>query len=638
MDKLLSTLHLPQDLKKLSHEQLKQLAAEMREAICRLACTRTAHFASNLGVVELAIALHTSFDFSIDRLVWDTGHQVYAHKMLTGRYDEFPTMRAKGGLMGYPNPAESDYDLFMTGHAGTSVATALGLRVGDEMLKPDQPRHVVAVIGDGAFPSGIVCEAMNNAGGLKKNLIVVLNDNKMSICPRVGGLAESLDRLRMNPFYTGLKSEVQKLLTHVPVIGDPVERFLSQLKDAVKAGLLGGMFFEDLGFRYIGPVDGHNIRLMQKYLAMVMEFKGPVLLHVVTEKGHGFQPAADDPTSFHAPALFESSNGEVLEFKTSDTPSYSQIVRDVVHARMKTNPLITAITAAMCQGTMFEPIRDEFPDRFFDVGICESHAVAFAAGLAKSGLRPVVAIYSTFMQRSYDQIFQELSLQKLPVTLLLDRAGLAGADGPTHHGVFDLAYLRPFPNVVVMAPGDAADVAPMLDVALELSCTTAIRYPKADAISVERPVAPLELGKAEVLRWGRDGMIVACGSLLSACVEAADRLAEEGLDIGLINARFVKPLDTQTLLRAVAESPFVLTVEEGVLMGGFGSAVLEAASDAHLDASRIYRLGIPDQYIEHGTRNELLADLGLNAEGIAQSCRQMAEANAQVSGQVHAKK
>ena len=317
MDKLLSTIHLPRDLKKLSHEQLKQLAAEMREAICQLACTRTAHFASNLGVVELAIALHTSFDFSLDRLVWDTGHQVYAHKMLTGRYDEFPTMRAKGGLMGYPNPAESDYDLFMTGHAGCSVATALGLRVGDEMLKPDQPRHVVAVIGDGAFPSGIVYEAMNNAGGLKKNLIVVLNDNKMSICPRVGGLAESLDRLRMNPFYTGLKSEVQKLLTHVPVIGDPVERFLSQIKDAVKAGLLGGMFFEDLGFRYIGPVDGHNIRQMQKYLAMVREFKGPVLLHVVTEKGHGFKPASDDPTSFHAPAPFDRSNGEVLEFKTS---------------------------------------------------------------------------------------------------------------------------------------------------------------------------------------------------------------------------------------------------------------------------------------------------------------------------------
>jgi 1-deoxy-D-xylulose-5-phosphate synthase len=655
MDKLLSTIHSPRDLKKLSHDQLRVLADQMREAICRLACTRTAHFASNLGVVELAIALHTTFDFSQDRLVWDTGHQVYAHKMLTGRYDEFPTMRAKGGLMGYPNPAESDYDLFMTGHAGCSVATALGLRVGDELLQPEKPRHVVAVIGDGAFPSGIVLEAMNHAGGLKKNLIVILNDNKMSICPRVGGLAESLDRLRMKPFYAGLKSEVQRILNRMPVIGDPLERFISQVKDAVKAGLLGGMFFEDLGFRYIGPVDGHNIKQIQKYLAMVREFKGPVLLHVVTEKGHGYKPAADDPTSFHSPAPFDRTNGEALEPKTSDLPSYSQIVRDAVHERMKADPKIIAITAAMCQGTMLEPVRDDFPERFFDVGICESHAVAFAAGLAKSGLRPVVAIYSTFMQRSYDQIFQELALQNLPVTLLLDRAGLVGPDGPTHHGVFDLTYLRPFPNMVIMVPGDAGEIGPMLDLAFELSCPTAIRYPKADAILLEKGTGPIcaehpsgrsgkldlspfpakiELGKVEVLRWGRDGMIVACGALLSACVEAADRLAVEGLDIGLINARFVKPLDTETILRAVAESPFMLTVEEGALMGGFGSAVLETACDAHLDTSRIHRLGIPDHFIEHGTRDELLADLGLNADGIAKACRQLAESNAHISGHV----
>ncbi len=634
MDKLLSTIHSPQDLKKLNLKQLEQLAEELRQAICRLACTRTAHFATNLGVVELTLALHTSFDFSRDRLVWDTGHQVYAHKMLTGRYDEFPTMRAKGGLMGYPNPAESDYDLFMTGHAGCSVSTALGLRVGDEALRPDEPpRHVVAVIGDGAFASGIVFEAMNNAGGLKKNLIVVLNDNKMSICPRVGGLAESLDRLRLNPFYTGLKGEVQKFLNRVPVIGDPLERFLSQVKDAVKAGLLGGMFFEDLGFHYIGPVDGHHIRQIQKYLTMAKEFQGPVLLHVVTEKGHGFKPAAEDPVSFHAPAPFESSNGEVLEFKNSSLPSYTRVFSDALYEQMKTNPKLVAITAAMCQGTMLERLRDDFPDRFFDVGICESHAVAFAAGLAKAGLRPVVAIYSTFMQRSYDQIFQELTLQNLPVTLLLDRAGLVGPDGPTHHGVFDLVYLRSFPNLVLMAPGDASEVAPMLDLALSLDCPTAIRYPKADALSIDHGDCPnfpgtmrsawsekmglspsfsakmdlsssaqtkIELGKAEILRWGRDGMIIACGSLLSACVEAADRLAEEGLDVGLINARFVKPLDTQTILRAISQWPFVVTVEEGVLMGGFGSAVLETACDANLDASRVRRLGIPDQFIEHG--------------------------------------
>jgi 1-deoxy-D-xylulose-5-phosphate synthase len=662
MDRLLATIRTPSDLQQFSQKDLTQLAGEMREAICRLACTRTAHFASNLGVVELAIALHTSFNFSRDRLIWDTGHQVYAHKMLTGRYDEFPTLRAKGGLMGYPNPAESEYDLFMTGHAGCSVATALGLRVGDDLLDnailregeaPAEPkdlariypapaarqeprpagqdsrdpqRHVVAVIGDGAFPSGIVFEAMNNAGGLKKNLLVVLNDNKMSICPRVGGLAESLDRLRMNSFYTGLKTEIQKYLNKVPVIGDPVERFLSQMKDAVKAGLLGGMFFEDLGFRYIGPVDGHNIRQMQKYLTMVREFKGPVLLHVVTEKGHGFQPAEEDPTSFHSPAPFSRKNGEVVRLKSNTAIPYTQIVRDAVHQRMKTDEKVVSITAAMCQGTMFEPIREDFPDRFFDVGICESHAVAFAAGLAKSGLRPVVAIYSTFMQRSYDQIFQEMALQNLPVTLLLDRSGIVGPDGPTHHGVFDITYLRPFPNMVVMSPGDEQDIGPMMQMALTIDSPTAIRFPKADAESVPRQVQPLELGKAEVYRTGRDGTIIACGTMFTASVEASEQLAAEGVDVGVINARFIKPLDTVTLLKAIKESPFTVIVEEGALMGGFGSAVLEAACDARIDASRVHRLGVPDQFIEHGGRNELLHDLGLDAEGIAKACRQFTQA------------
>ena len=662
MDKLLSTIRCPEDLKGLSHKQLVQLAAEMREAMCRLAAVRTAHFASNLGVIELTLALHTTFDFRRDRLIWDTGHQVYAHKMVTGRYDEFQTMRAKGGLMGYPNPAESDYDLFMTGHAGCSVGSALGMRCGDELLRPEENRHVVAVVGDGAFPCGVNFEAMNNAGGLKKNLIVILNDNKMSICPRVGGLAKSLDRVRMANFYTGLKVEVQKLLTHVPVIGDPVERFLTQVKDAIKAGLLGGMFFEDLGFRYIGPVDGHDIRRLQKYLTMVREFQGPVLLHVVTEKGHGFPPAAEDPTTFHAPAPFERENGSVVPLRKSrGRPPYTELVRDAVLEQMRSNPKVVTITAAMCQGNMLETIRDEFPDRFFDVGICESHAVTFAAGLAKAGLRPIVDIYSTFMQRSYDQIFQEVALQNLPVTLLLDRAGLVGPDGPTHHGVFDLAYLRPFPNLTVMAPGDQSDVAPMIHWALQHAGPVAIRYPKAASETIDRPaeessrhtpcaetaessrhtpcaepaessrhtpcaepahgVCEIQWGKSEVLRWGRDGMFIACGTLLAACVKAADLLAEDGIDFGAINARFVKPLDTETILRAVRESPVVVTVEEGVLMGGFGSAVLEAAADAGLSASRIHRLGIPDQFIEHGGRSELLADLGLDVLGIVRTCR-----------------
>ncbi len=623
MDKLLSTINSPQDLKKLSHKQLDQLAGEMREALCRLASRRTAHFASNLGVVELTLALHTTFDFRRDRLIWDTGHQVYPHKMVTGRYDEFHTMRAKGGLMGYPNPAESDYDLFMTGHAGCSVGTALGMTCGDQLLRPEEKRNVVAVVGDGAFPCGTVFEAMNNAGGLKAHLIVILNDNKMSICPRVGGLAESLDRLRTANFYTGLKLEVQKMLNRVPVIGDPVERFLLQVKDALKAGLLGGMFFEDIGFRYIGPVDGHNIRQLQKYLKMVRDVKGPVLLHVVTEKGHGFAPAAEDPTTFHAPAPFERENGSVVPVKKAAArPPYTAVARDAVLAAMRANPKVATITAAMCQGNMLEPIRDEFPERFFDVGICESHAVTFAAGLAKAGLRPIVDVYSTFMQRSYDQVFQEMALQNLPVTLLMDRAGLVGPDGPTHHGVFDMAYIRPFPNLVVMAPGDADDVAAMIHWALRHDGPVAIRYPKAPAETIPRTAAPILPGEAEVLRWGADGTLVACGALLINCVQAAGRLAEEGIDFGVINARFVKPLDAATILRAVRECPVVVTVEEGVLMGGFGSAVLEAASEAGLDTSRIHRLGIPDQFIEHGSRSELLTDLGLDVPGIVRACRQ----------------
>jgi len=629
MGSLLSTIDSPQDLAGFTVRELDQLAGEMREAMCRLLGTRSAHFASNLGVIELTLALHTTFDFCRDRLIWDTGHQIYPHKMITGRYHRFATIRSKGGLMGYPNPEESPYDLFMTGHAGCSVSCALGLKCGDDLVRPDDGRHVVAVIGDGALASGIVFEALNNTGGLKKNLTVVLNDNKMSICPRVGSISDHLDRLRMTTFYTGLKSEIQRVLKGVPLLGDPVERFLTQFRDALKAGILGGMLFEDLGFRYLGPVNGHNIIQLQKYLAMTQTFDGPVLVHVVTEKGHGFKPAVEDPTSFHAPAPFAHLNGAEIEFrKNPSRPSYTRIARDAVLAGLRRDPQVAVITAAMCQGTMLEPAREEFPDRFFDVGICESHAVAFAAGLAKAGMRPMVAIYSTFMQRSYDQIFQEMALQDLSVVLLLDRAGLTGPDGPTHHGVFDLTYLRPLPNLVVMAPGDAIDLEMMVEFALSHGGPTAIRFPKAVAESIDRPPCPLELGRAEILRPANrrgepgDGVIISCGTMLGACLAAADRLRQEGIELGVINARFVKPLDTETILQAVAESPMVLTVEEGALMGGFGSAVLEAANDAGLDTSRIRRLGVPDCFIEHGERSQLLADLRLDAEGIADVCRE----------------
>ena len=618
---ILPTIHSPQDLRELSLPKLERLAAEMREVLCNLVSARSAHFASNLGVVELCLALHQTFDFLHDRLIWDTGHQIYPHKLITGRFPQFGTIRTKGGLMGYPNPEESEYDLFMTGHAGASVSTAIGLACGDALARPDDDRWSVAVIGDGAFPSGIVYEAMNNAGQFGRRLLVILNDNKMSICPRVGGMADYLDRLRMNRMYSGLKEEIQSVLSKVPLLGDPAERFLAQLKEAAKAGLHGGMFFEDLGFRYFGPIDGHNIGLLRKYLRLARATEGPILLHVVTEKGHGFKPAAEDPVLFHAPPQFERQADEVVRMKSGGGRTFTHVAAQAIFDQMTADPRVTVITAAMCQGNKLEQVRDAFPNRFFDTGICEGHAVAFAAGQAKAGLRPIVDVYSTFLQRSYDQIFQEVALQNLPVTFMLDRSGLAGPDGPTHHGVFDLGYLRVLPNMVVMAPGDQASLPQMLDLALHHDGPCAIRYPKATAYTIPGKHTPVEFGKSEVLSWGEDGMIVCCGALLQACVEAAGQLRTDGLSVGVVNVRFVKPLDAETLLRSIRECGFVVTVEEAALMGGFGSALLEAASIAGIDTSRVRRLGIPDQFIEHGERGELLADLGLDAAGIAAACR-----------------
>jgi 1-deoxy-D-xylulose-5-phosphate synthase len=624
MHKLLSKLESAADLHGMNTPQLTELAAEIRDVLCNLLSERTAHFASNLGVVELCLALHNVYDFRRDRLIWDTGHQIYPHKLVTGRYHEFRTIRTKGGLMGYPNPHESEYDLFMTGHAGSSVSTVFGMKSGDDLLG-EKDRKSVAVIGDGAFPSGIVYEALNNAGGMKKDLLVILNDNKMSICPRVGGMASYLDKLRTYQVYTGMKTEVQRILSSIPLLGDPVEHFLAQIKEGVKAGLHGGMLFEELGFRYFGPIDGHNIAILRKYLQMVKDLKGPILLHVVTEKGHGFQPAAADPVFFHTPPAFVQENGSAVPKKSGSGKAYTQIVSEAIRDQMLKNPRVTVLTAAMCQGNKLEVVRDEFPDRFFDVGICESHAVAFAAGQAKAGLRPIVDIYSTFLQRSYDQIFQEVALQNLPVTFTLDRAGLTGPDGPTHHGAFDMGYMRVFPNMVVMAPGDAHDAPAMLEMALRHNGPCSIRYPKANAETIGGERAPLELGKAETFHFGRDGMLVCCGTLLGECLRAAEKLREEGLDVGIVNARFVKPIDRDMVERSLRESTFVVTVEEGCLMGGFGSAFLETACELGLDTSRVHRLGIPDRFIEHAERGELLADLRLDKNGIIQTCRDLAE-------------
>lgn len=609
-------------LQKFSLVELEQTAAEIRDVLCNLLATRTAHFASNLGVVELCLALHSQFDFRHDRLIWDTGHQIYPHKLVTGRYGRFETIRTSGGLMGFPNPHESEYDLFMTGHAGSSISTAVGLRSGD-LLRGEKDRRTIAVIGDGAFPSGIVFEALNNAGELGQDLTVVLNDNKMSICHRVGAVASYLDRLRSNPFYTGLKSEVARLLERVPMFGDPTERLLAQMKEGVKAGLLGGMLFEELGVRYVGPIDGHDIALMQKYLTMVKEMPGPVLLHVVTEKGHGYKPAAEDPVFFHTPPAFEDRGGQPVSQRSEGNPPYTIHARDAIRDEMGRDPRVVVITAAMCQGNKLEPVREQFPDRFFDVGICESHAVAFAAGQAKTGLRPIVDIYSTFLQRSYDQVFQEVALQDLPVVFMMDRAGLTGPDGPTHHGLFDLGYMRVFPNLTLMAPGYAAEVGRMLEFALAHDHPTGIRYPKASAPELGHEPAAIELGKSEVIREGRDGTIVAFGAMLEQAIAAAELLEGE-LDVEVVNARFLKPIDREMVARTLGEGRFVVTVEEAAASGGFGSAFLEAAAAMRLDTRTLTRIALPDRFIEHGDRNVLLADLGLSPHGIAEACRDAA--------------
>ncbi len=641
MSEILSRIDSPADLRSLTDTELERLAHEMRDELVRVLSLRPAHFASNLGVVELCLALHLTFEFSRDRLIWDTGHQIYPHKLITGRFKEFSTIRTRGGLMGYPNPAESSYDLFMTGHAGCSISCGLGLKVADD-LRGEGDRRSVVVIGDGAIPSGIAYEAMNNAGGLGKNLLVILNDNQMSICPRVGGLAKALDQARLTTLghhvdrarlsgpYRAMKRAVRAILQRVPLVGNVATQALDHVREGLKAVLTGGMLFEELGVRYIGPIDGHHLPTLRRWLRDVKDVKGPVLMHVITQKGHGVPQASDDPVTFHTPPVFEQVGPErtVLALKKGGSKAYTDAASSAIHEALAKDGRVAVITAAMCQGNKLEKIRAEFPSRFFDTGICESHAVAFAAGMAKSGMRPIVAIYSTFLQRSFDQLFQEVALQNLPVTFCLDRAGLTGPDGPTHHGAFDTVYLRLFPNFVVMAPGDELDVSAMLRFALGHSGPAAMRYPKASLEKVERAPAPVELGRAEVYEWGGDGCLIAYGNLFPSCVKAAERLRREGLDVGVINARFAKPLDQKTILRAIEELPFVITVEEGTLQGGFGSAVLEAANAAGLDTRHIHRLGLPDRFVEHAERGELLKELGLDVDGICEAARRAANTHA----------
>ncbi len=617
MSRLLDRLLSPTDLRSLGEADLGQLAREVRERIVDVVSKNQGHLASNLGVVELTIALHYTFDFRLDRLVWDVGHQCYAHKILTGRNERFDTLRQKGGLTGFPCKDESPFDPFTTGHAGPSVSTALGIACADEAL--GRGRHAVVVLGDGSATAGMVFEGLNHAGGLKKKLLVILNDNRMSISKTVGAFSDYLSRIRVAPLYADAKREVHQWLQRIPVFGKTMEEGIELLKDVLKRSMVAGQMFEELGFNYLGPIDGHNMGLLVETLRDVKQMDGPVLLHVLTNKGQGFDPAAEDPAKFHSAQCFEYSNGTLKEAAHSRGESYTDCFAGGLVRAAGRDTRVAAITAAMPSGTGLAKFEERFPDRYYDVGICEQHAIAFAAGLAEGGLKPVVAIYSTFLQRAYDQVFHDVCLQKLPVVIAMDRAGLVGADGPTHHGVFDIAYLRHLPNLAIMAPKDGPELAAMLDFALAHDGPVAFRYPR---LPVPDPAlagecAPIELGKAETLQQGGDVVLLAYGSMVQTAIEAADRLAGEGIAAGVVNARFVKPLDVEAIRSLAASAKLLVTLEEHALAGGFGAAVVEALSDWPCPSpARVLRLGIPDSFVPHGDRASLLADLGLDATRI----------------------
>lgn len=633
MGELLDTVNSPEDLKALEHSQLPALAHEIRCLIREVVERNGGHLASSLGVVELTIALHYLYDFSVDRLVWDVGHQCYTHKLLTGRREQFQSLRLIDGLSGFPSRDESPYDPFTAGHSGTSISTALGLLTGLERARelaeepPEVESRVVAVIGDASIASGLAFEGLNHAGTLARRLLVILNDNRMAISGTVGALSQHLNKVRTSSAYNELKRDVRHFIDSVPVLGSRMEKAVEWLKDLVRHSVVPGWIFEELGFRYFGPINGHDFEELLDTLGQIRKLRldQPILLHVLTEKGHGHEEACEDPCRFHGIAPAIAADGKTSEEtpvpgKPSFTGVFSRVITDLAWAR----PEMCAITAAMPDGTGLTSFAENFPDRFYDVGICEQHAVALAAGLAAAGLRPVVAVYSTFLQRAYDQVFHDVCLQKLPVVFALDRSGLVGSDGPTHHGVFDIAYLRHLPGMVLMAPADAAELELMFRFALTLEVPCAIRYPRS-AVSERQVSSPrtLELGHAATLAEGDGGTLLAYGSMVPVALEAREVLAKDGIECRVIDARFAKPLDEKAILREIKRSPFVLTLEEGCAAGGFGSAVLELAGANGADVRKVHVAGIPDRFIEHGPRSELLRRIGLDAEGVANSVRQL---------------
>lgn len=614
---LLDTINSPADVKKLDIEQLKQLAQEIRQLLINVISHTGGHLAPNLGVVELTLALHKVFSTPRDKLVFDVGHQSYIHKIITGRREQFPTLRQYGGLSGFPKRSESEHDAFGTGHSSTSISAALGMACARDLQGEDY--NVVAIIGDGSMTGGMAFEALNNAGTLHKKMVVVLNDNEMSISKNVGAMSEYLYQLRTGETYNKIKNDIEDWLKNKE-FGTDVLKAIRRLKGSVKYLMVPTSIFEELGFTYLGPVDGHDLHSLLEVLQAAKKIDGPVMVHVLTKKGKGYKPAEDKPNKFHGTGPFDITTGQKIT-KPGAPVTYTEVFGKTLTELADTDKKIVGITAAMPDGTGLNIFAQAHKDRFFDVGIAEQHAVTAAAGMAAAGMKPVTAIYSTFMQRAYDSVLHDICMQKLHVTMCLDRAGLVGDDGYTHHGVFDYAYLRSIPNMTIMAPKDENELRHMLKTALAFDGPVSVRYPRGSGVGVATSEAmhALPIGKAEVLREGADVCLWAIGSMVQPALEAAQLLQAQGIAAGVVNMRFAKPLDEELFLEHAQRYHKIVTLEEGVLAGGVGSAVLEALDDHELlGKCDVLRLGIPDEFVMHGDKKLLLRDLGLDLPAIVQ--------------------
>ena len=618
MTPLLDTIDFPQQLRLLERKQLPQLAQELRTFVIDSVSKTGGHLASNLGVVELTIALHYVFNTPDDRLVWDVGHQTYPHKILTGRRQKMQTLRKVQGIAGFPRRCESEYDTFGTGHSSTSISAALGMAVAAQ--KAGLERRAVAIIGDGAMTAGMAFEALNNAGDMNANLLVILNDNDMSISNNVGALNNYLTKLLSSRFYNTVRSSGKKVLSVMP----PMMEFAKRAEEHVKGMVMPGTLFEEFGFNYIGPIDGHDLDTLVETLRNIKQLKGPQFLHIVTQKGKGFEPAEDNPNRFHGVGKFDPYNGDAIAGTSlAAKKTYTQVFSDWLVDMAALDQSLVAVTPAMCDGSGLNAFAETYPDRYFDVGIAEQHALTFAAGLACDGLKPVVAIYSTFLQRAYDQLIHDIALQKLPVLLAIDRAGLVGADGPTHAGSFDLSYLRCIPNIVVMAPSDENECRQMLYTGFMHNGLAAVRYPRGSGSGavIQPKMQAIEIGKAQLLRTmqqvaGKRVALLAFGSMLVPALQAG-----EIIDASVANMRFIKPLDTAMIAKLANSHDLLVTIEENALMGGAGAAVLEAMQALNIHMP-VLCLGLPDQFIEHGNHETMLAECGLDATGIIKAIEQ----------------